>query len=164
MGIHLFRPRLAVGMTLIAIVLLTAAGCAPYRLQGFVVAGDQPGVEVLGKNDPKLEELGPMVPGVGIEVLLDPHRLSPKKIGRGDTDADGAFAIQIDESGAGLLILDIELIATRDGFASVRERLELPSASKRVVVTIQRGEDRPSFEAGNILEDTLRDAEPYLRE
>ncbi len=152
---------------LAGVLVFILAGCSPYRLQGVVVAGDQPGVEVVKKNDPRLDEVGAGltgVPGVTLKVLLDPERLAPKPIGEGSTDAQGGFALTIDEPGAGLLLLDIELQAARQGYASVSDRLVLPGGNQRVIVTLKRGEDRPRFEADNVLEDTLRDAEPYLRD
>lgn len=149
---------------LVGVLLLMLVGCSPYRLQGVVVAGDKPGVEVVKQNDPRLDQLGPGVPGVSLNVLLDPQRLSPKQIGEGSTDAEGGFALTIDEPGAGLLMLDIELRASRRGYATVTDRMELPGGNQRVIVTLKRGEDRPRFEADNVLEETLRDAEPYLRD
>ncbi|MEM9418237.1 MAG: hypothetical protein AAGA25_04160 [Planctomycetota bacterium] len=148
----------------VAGLLMCLVGCSPYRLQGVVVAGDMPGVEVVKKNDPRLAEAGPGVAGATLAVLLDPQRLSPEQIGEGHSDAEGGFALPIDAFGAGTLMLDIELRASRPGYASVAERFVLPGGNERVIVTVQRGEDRRSLESENILRDTLRDAEPYLRD
>jgi len=101
---------------------------------------------------------------VSLRVWLDPERLSPKQIGEGSTDAQGRFALALDQPGAGLLMLDIELEASRSGYITARDRMVLPGGGDRVIVTLKRGEDQPRFEADNVLEETLRDAEPYLRD
>ncbi|MEM1446830.1 MAG: hypothetical protein AAGF84_12295 [Planctomycetota bacterium] len=143
---------------------LGLAGCSPYQLQGVVVAGEASGVEVVKKNDPRLADAGPGVAGAGLWVVLDPERLSPELIGEGNTDAAGEFALTIDEPGAGFLMLDIELQTKRQDYTSVAERMQLPGSNERVIVTLTRGEDPRRLEAGNVLEETLRDAEPYLRD
>ena len=97
-------------------------------------------------------------------VVLDPERVSPELIGEGHTDAAGEFALTIDEPGAGFLMLDIELQTKRQDYTSVSERMQLPGSNERVIVTLTRGEDPKRLEAGNVLEETLRDAEPYLRD
>lgn len=152
----------AVGV--VGLLCLVLVGCSPYQLRGIVVAGDTAGVEVVKKNDPRLATAGPGVPGVSLDVLLDPERLSPEQIGRGDTNGEGGFALTIDEPGAGLLMLDIELKASRQGYTTVAERFVLPGGGQRVIVTLKRGKDRRQLETGNVLEETLRDAEPYLRD
>ncbi|MEM8738529.1 MAG: hypothetical protein AAGG38_08645, partial [Planctomycetota bacterium] len=115
-----------------------------------------------GQDDPRLEAFG--LPGAEVEVVLDPRRLRPETVGRGQTDRDGRFAVAVDEAGAGLLILDVEVRATRRDFVSVAERLELPGGGKRLVVTMPRGADGAKPGGGNLLDETLRDAEPYLRD
>lgn len=163
-----FSPNrfLHIGFRFFAVlgVCVAIAGCSPYRLQGVVVAGSQSGIEVVKKNDPRLSEAGPGVPGVSLDVFLDPERLSPRKVGEGATDAEGGFALSIDEPGAGLLMLDIELRASRSSYATVTDRLMLPGSQQRVIITLKRGQDLPRLESGNVLEDTLRDAKPYLRD
>ncbi|MEO1237672.1 MAG: hypothetical protein AAFX76_12870 [Planctomycetota bacterium] len=148
------------GGLVFALVFLGA--CSPYRLQGVVVEGPVPGVEVVGADDPRLEFFG--LPGVEVLVKLDPQRLNPETIGRGRTDGDGRFSLAVDEFGAGVLILDVEVSASRSGFVTARERFELPGAGRRLVVTMRPGEDPPPVEGQNILEETLREAAPYLRD
>ena len=145
-----------------ACLLLCLGGCGTYHLQGIVIEGAEPGVEIVGRDDPRLERFG--LPGAELEVVLDPQRLQPTRIGEGRSDADGRFSLPLDADGAGFLILDVEVRAQRPEFRSVRQRFDLPGKSKRLVVTLSPGKDRPTPDGGNILEDTLRDAAPYLRD
>ncbi|WP_221435502.1 hypothetical protein [Algisphaera agarilytica] len=151
-------------MLFVAGLLVVLVGCSPYRLQGVVVAGEMPGVEVVNQNDPRLAGTGGGVAGASLVVLLDPERLSPKRVGEGHTDADGRFALPIDTFGAGALMLDIELRASRPGYLSVSERMQLPGGNQRVIITVLRGDDPQKFESDDILRDTLREAEPFLRD
>lgn len=137
-------------------------GCSSYRLQGVVVAGEQSGIEVVDKDDPRLENFG--IPGAAVEVVLDPERLRPRTVGKGGSDGDGRFALPIDADGAGFLMLDVEMRASRADFVSASERFALPGKNKRLVITLRPGEDAQRLESDDVLEDTLRDAEPFLRD
>ncbi len=145
----------------VAWVAMLAGGCSPYRLQGVVIEGPEPGIEVVGKDDPRLEAVG--LASAELTVRLDPKRLSPQTIGRATSDSEGGFSIPINEPGAGVLILDVDLFVTRPDYQGVRQRFDLPGSGRRVVVTLKRGKGGDRDE-GNVLEQTLRDAEPFLRD
>jgi len=149
-------------LLLLSVVLGGVAGCSPYRLQGIVIEGDRPGIEVVGQDDPRLEYFG--LPGAEVSVTLDPEKLSSKAIGRATSDGDGRFAVPISESGAGFLIYDVEVGVSREGFVGVREFLELPGANRRLVVTVKAGQDRGKKSRETYLEETMREAKPYLGE
>ncbi|MEM9883351.1 MAG: hypothetical protein AAF800_10575, partial [Planctomycetota bacterium] len=126
--------------------------------------GDEPGVELVNRRDPRLERFG--LPGAELELWLDPDRLRPRRTGRAVTDADGRFAMPVDAEGAGLLMLDVHLDTRRDGFASVSDAFVLPGAGadRRIVVTMKRGEAGTLPGRENIVDQTLREAEPFLRD
>lgn len=143
-------------------ILATLGGCSPYQLRGLVVEGNTPGIEIVNKNDPRLQqEVG--VASVNVEVLLDPTLFNPESIGKGQSDRDGFFAVPITTSGAGFLILDVEVQAKRERYLSEVKRFDLPGGGKRLLITMQAGKDTRPLENPNILEDTLREAEPFLR-
>lgn len=148
-------------VVVLALVLGTAA-CSPYRLRGIVITGPEPGIEIVGQDDPRLEAVG--LASTQIEVVLDPDRFNPKKIGKGLAGRNGDFAVEVTESGAGFMILDVEVVAQRDNYQTVKERFELPGANKRLVVTMRPGQDLPKPAGEDFLKETLRDAEPYLRD
>lgn len=152
--------QLATGLGLLIITVL--GGCSPYQMQGVVIEGTNPGIEIVDRHDLRLEQVG--VPSVEIEVRLDPDRFNPELIGRGQSDRDGRFAVPISEPGAGFLILDVRLIATRERYLTQTERFDLPGSGKRVLITMQGGKDRKTLEDPDILDRTLKDAEPYLRQ
>jgi len=143
-------------------VLILFGGCAPYQLRGLVVEGQNPGIEIVDRNDPRLEGARG-VPSVDIEVLLDPTRFNPERVGQGQSGRDGTFAVPIETPGAGFLILDVEVQVKRERFLTQVKRFDLPGRGKRLLVTIQPGKDVKPLENPDILEDTLRVAEPYLR-
>lgn len=136
-------------------------GCSGYRLQGVVIEGPEPGIEVVGADDPRLGQAG--LASTQIEVLLDPHRLRPETIGRGESGRDGTFALPIDEPGAGFLILDVEVQAKRQRYRSQVKRMTLPGAHERLVITLESGRDTKALESPDVLDETLRQAEPFLR-
>jgi hypothetical protein len=143
-------------------LVIGLAGCGTYRLQGVVLEGATPGVEIVSKNDPRLERFG--LPEAELELKLDPERLSPETIARGLTDGGGRFDLAVRESGAGFLIMEVELRVRRDEFRSLRHRFELPGRDRRLIVTLTPGRDPLKLEDDHVLEGTLRDAEPYLRD
>jgi len=140
-----------------ALVCLTAlCGCSAYQLRGVVLEGSQPGIEIVSKDDPRLEHFG--ISGASLSVNLNPDRLSSKQIGYGNTDSQGRFSLPISETGAGFLLLDVEVLVQRETFGPVLEQLVLPGGDKRLIVTLKpgKGASNPDF-----LRDTLRDAEVY---
>ena len=149
--------------------LFLLPACADYRLQGVVVPGlpgSPPSVEVVKQDDPRLTETG--LASASLDVTLDPSRLNAKSIGQGTSGPDGSFAVPISETGAGFLQHDVQLDVSRDGYRSASERFRLPAASRRVVVTLPPGKDRPRDTMGGpgdtFLDDTLRDAQRYLQD
>ena len=147
---------------LLAASLFSAAGCGSYKLQGVVLEGDSPRIEIVDKDDSRLEQFG--VDDARLTLQLDPQRLSPEVIGRGQSDGDGHFSLTIDEPGAGLLMMDVRLRVSREDFGSLQQDFELPGRGKRLVITLKPGKDDASIGDDNLLRETLREAAPYLRD
>lgn len=144
---------------LLAALTLGVTGCSPYRLQGVVIEGSANMIEVVNTDDPRLDRFG--VPGASLQVLLDPDRLSPKTIGRGSTNADGQFALPINEAGAGFLIMDVEVMVDAEGFVGTSQEMVLPGGNQRLVVTLKRGQRKPGDRGNDFQRDTQREVETY---
>ncbi len=156
------KPRCFVRLALIGLAVIGLTACAPYQLRGRVVEGSRPGVEVVSPSDPRLaREFG--VADAELRLTLDPDRLSREVVGRGVSGSDGSFALGVDAPGAGVLIHEVELTAQREGFAPTAGRFELPGKNKRVLVTVKAGKGR-SVDERSFLEQTMEEAEPYLRD
>lgn len=144
---------------LLAVAVLGVAGCSPYQLRGVVLEGSVDMIEVVNADDPRLERFG--VPGASVQVLLDPDRLSPKTIGRGSTNGDGQFALPINETGAGFLLLDVEVLVGAEGFSGTSQEMVLPGGKQRLVVTLKRGQRKPNDRGNDFERDTQREVETY---
>lgn len=143
------------------LVAVSLSGCASYELRGLVIEGSEADLEVVSADDPRLENLG--LTETTISVYLDPQRLSPKQLARGRTDNQGDFALPITESGAGFLILDVEVLVERSKFQTLRRELQLPGGGKRLLITLPPGKGGDTRQE-NVLERTMREAGPYLEE
>ncbi len=130
--------RLRLGGLLVLASLLGA--CGSYELQGRVVRGPSPLVATVDPDDPRFE--GPGVPVASIQLSLDPRSLNRKLLPGGYADADGWFAIPIDEFGAGLLEYDLEVVARKQGLNSAIGIVRLPGSSQRLLIVLGPGPDR----------------------
>ncbi|MEM1097777.1 MAG: hypothetical protein AAGH92_03200 [Planctomycetota bacterium] len=144
-------------------VVVAAAGCSPYALRGRVIEGHRASVEVVSRDDPRLTMQEPGLADATVRVTLDPAKLNARQIGSGLSDATGNFAIPVDVAGAGVLLHDVEVAAERQKFFDASGRFVLPGNNQRVLITMTTGsqkrvDDRP------LLERTLEEAQPYLRE
>ena len=142
---------------------LLLAACTPYALRGRVIEGYRASVEVVNKNDPRLTTQEPGLADAYVVVTLDPGRLNARRIGSGLSDSTGNFALSVDVSGAGVLMHDVEVVGSRPDFLDASGEFTLPGSNKRVLITLPAGnqkrvDDRP------LLERTMEEAQPYLRE
>ncbi len=154
-------PRALAG--LLTLVLVGLTGCAPYALRGAVISGHTPSVQWVEPNDPRLVEPG--LASARVSVWLDPDRLTPEKLGVVSTRGDGKFAMPIHTAGAGVLIMDIKVRGERPpDHGSATQALSLPHRGKHLLITLVPGPDTHPQPQGNLLERTLRDAQPFLRD
>jgi hypothetical protein len=155
-------PLLRLRHAALLLLVISLVGCGGYRLQGIVLEGDEPSIEVVDQSDPRLDYLG--LSSAEVRVILDPERLQPETVGHGTTDRDGRFAVPITASGAGFLMLDVAVRVERQEFRSAEQEMRLPGRGQRLVVVLPRGQDRRPLEDDNVLKETLEQADPYLRD
>ena len=157
---HDVRGRVGVVVLLLA-TLATLSGCTPYAVRGMVVSGAAPTVQWVTPDDPRLDGLG--LASARVVAWLDPDRLSPEKVGEVTSDGAGRFALPIDASGAGLLMMDVEVRGERPpDHGSATAELELPHRGQLLLITLKPGPDTAPRPAGNVLDQTLQDAAPFL--
>lgn len=134
---------------------LLLAACSPHMISGRVVRGDVSYVSVVDKDDPRLSEPG--LPGVLLKLELDPGRLSGKSLSQETSGSDGEFNLPVDEPGAGLIDMEVGLLARRKGFQSAEGVFKVPKGSKRVLIVMSPGVDPPGYlEDRENVEETLR--------
>jgi len=169
----------AIRLVFAVAVAATLVGCGGYELRGKVIDGPYQTIEVVSADDPRLKTLG--IPRARVQVTIDPDipKSNPEPVV--ETDGEGGFAVPISAAGAGMLEYDVEVLVRREGMAPVIRRFPLPGSGKRLLVTAPLGEDDylPEPDAlrdtmrdadryldkggRDLIDETLRDAEPYLR-
>ncbi len=127
---------LALGM-----VAMSLAGCGTYQLRGKVVEGPNSMVVIVDEDDDRLN--GKPVGGATIELMMDPRTLGRKALQPDNSRADGTFAITIDELGAGFLEYEFSVLARHRGNDPAYHTFMLPGRSKRLLIVLARGRDRP---------------------
>jgi predicted small secreted protein len=118
----------------------TLAGCSTYQLRGKVVEGPASEIRIVEADDPQLQR--PAVSGVRIEATLDPQSLARKTLSPVTTNEAGEFALPIDELGAGMLEYEVQVLARRPGYKHAAEFVQVPGASKRLLIVLAPGVDR----------------------
>jgi hypothetical protein len=156
------RVRLWTARLVCAVMLCGLGGCSQYQLRGVVIEGATSSIRVVDENDPRLTE-GFGLPTASIEVTLDPDRLSRKQLPREVSDVDGTFAVTVDEPGAGYLEYDIRVVVRRTGHDTATQSLRLPGPKKRLLVTLVSGEDTYKPDPPDVMEETIKMGEPYMR-
>jgi hypothetical protein len=153
--------RLAM-LAMLTLVTFALVGCGGYRLQGRVVEGPVSAIAVVDRHDPRLEQPG--MPGVSIQAVIDPQHLNRKRLPAQNSGAGGDFAIPVGEFGAGLLEYEVEVVARASGYESAVGRFPLPSGDKRLLIMVTPGRD--TFQPGtrDLIDETIRLGEPYLRD
>ena len=146
--------------TLAAVTLAAATACSPYALRGRVVEGTPAAVEVVAADDPRLASRPPL-PEVRLALFENPERLNRRPAGAAVSGPDGWFELRPDAAGAGVLRIDAGLEARRQGFAPASGAFKLPGRGRRILVTMPVGRDRAP-NPGDFLDETLRQARPYL--
>lgn len=126
-------------VVVIALVAAALGSCSPYTLRGKVIPGDISYVAMVDREDPRLEESG--LEGAQVVLETDPDRLNRETVGEAVTDAEGNFAISVDQVGAGFLLYDMGLRVTRPGYQRATQMFKLPSSEQRALVILKPGQD-----------------------
>ena len=145
-------------------ITLMLTGCGSYAIQGRVVRGSIPSIQLVDKNDPRLKEDNPTGGGAVIQGILEPDTPSEKQsLGQVVTNGQGWFALPVDALGSGFLEYEAMLIAQREGHQGAMKTIELPRRGQRVLITLPLGQDTLQVPKG-FLDDALREAKPYLED
>lgn len=147
-------PRL-IGIAGLAL-LAALAGCQSYRLEGVVVSGQNPGVYVMEKNDPRLDVMG--IPEATITLTLDPNAMNPIQAGRTFTGVSGRFSLPV-EHGAGLLEYEAMIVARAATHQALRDVFPLPGGGKALLVVL-----RPGAGGYKPQEDIVKDSMRYTEQ
>jgi hypothetical protein len=119
---------------------LAAGGCAgSHRVQGRVIEGPRSMVLVVDQNDPRLNQPG--IPGVAIDLMIDPQSLNRKPGGSEVSMADGSFAVPVQEFGAGVLEYQLGVVAVRNGFAPTETTAAMPAFHQRLLILMVKGQN-----------------------
>lgn len=145
-------------LSLICVFFLT--GCETYQLQGVVVSGKVQKIEVVDKDDERLNRMG--IPDAAVSGILDPREMRPQLLQQAVTDEKGRFAIPIDAQGAGFLEYDVNVVGQAAGFAATNKTIQVPGRDKRVLITLVPGRD--SYQSPHdVLKETLQMKEQLMR-
>lgn len=154
-------PHRALALLLVALML---TGCSSYAIQGRVVRGSVPSIQLVDSDDPRLKENNPTGGGAVVQGILEPDTPSERQsLGRVVTDGQGWFKMPVDALGSGFLEYEASLIVQREGHQGVMKTIDLPRRGQRVLVTLPLGRDTLRVPEG-FLDQTLREATPYLEE
>jgi hypothetical protein len=146
----------------LAAVLIAAAllGCQSHQLEGVVVEGDHPRVELVNPGDARLN--GPVVSEARISLTLDPSSLNPKSLAELVSDPNGTFKVDVDALGAGILQYDLGILCQADGFKTLYQTMAMPKRDRVLLVVLTPGHDRHR-PPGDFLRETERMGEDLLQ-
>lgn len=132
---------LAATLALVCAAASGLSGCETYSVRGRVVQGEISYIAVVERDDPRLDA-SPLA-GAQLRLQLDPGTIKRRTASFVASGPDGAFALPVDEFGAGVLEFDAGLRAMRRGYQSTEGTFPLPSSGQRVLVVMAPGKDPP---------------------
>ena len=148
---------------LCSVVFLAAmvSGCTTYKLRGKVVDGDVSSILVVDPDDPRLKQPG--IAGVGIQLMLDPQKLSRKQAGQTTSFAYGTFSLPVEQTGAGFLEYQAMVTARMARMSPAVRIMPLPPEDKRLLIMLAPGEDRVNRYQYDIIEETRQLGDEFMR-
>lgn len=150
----------------IALLLVGFAmqGCSSYQIRGTVVEGRAPGVYVVDSSDARLKQTA--VADAQIQATLDPEKLRPKLLRGTQSDEQGAFAIPVDDFGAGLLEYSLGLFVDADGYSGTetQQPIALPGPGKQLLVVVAAGRGKRPKRPGSETENLLDEADKFKKQ
>jgi len=158
------RSFIAIGLAVLSALSLLGGCSQSYSIQGRVVRGATAEVLLVDKDDPRLTEPDSSGGGAVILAVLEPNTpTETQSLGRHVSNGQGWFAIPVDAFASGLLEYEAQIVVRREGNQGVMDTFKLPRGGKRVLVTLPLGRDTLVV-PGSFLDQTLRDAKPYLEQ
>jgi len=143
-------------------VLAAMTGCGAYQMRGVVIEGAASTIRIVDQDDPRLLE-GYALPMATVDAALDADRLNRKQLPRDITAVDGSFSIPVNETGAGYLNYYARIVVRRNGYNTAVGDIRIPPPDKRVLVTLAPGEDRYRSKSQDVVDETMKMGEPYMR-
>lgn len=114
--------------------------CSPYALSGRVIEGDASYALLVQPDDPRLKSPG--VSGVSLRLTVDPGKLNRDVVDQGVSGPEGEFTMSVDRVGAGMLDMDMGILARKKGFTSSEGFFKLPGSGKAILlIMIAPGSD-----------------------
>jgi hypothetical protein len=140
---------------------MTGCSSGPYQLQGVVVSGKMQSIEIVSKDDPRLQSMP--IPDAGVSVIIDPGEMNPGIMTPAITDEKGQFAIEIDRMGIGSWQeYNLNIVGQAGAFAPTNRTIKAPSGNKRVLITLVPGRDNYQT-PHDIIKETLQMKEQLMR-
>jgi hypothetical protein len=94
-------------------------------------------VGVVDPGDPRLSENG--LPGVQVALVMDPMKINRERIGGAFSDAAGEFSVSVDQPGAGWMLYDVGVYASKGGYTDAQGFFRLPPKGKRLLIMLHSG-------------------------
>ncbi len=143
-------------------LLFSLVGCASsHKLEGKVVTGNRPMIEVVSSDDSRLRQPG--VAGAQVEAIIDPDTTArPNRVGPTMSDEHGEFTLDIEEFGAGFLEYDMGILTRARGHRDHYEVLPMPRSGHKLLIVIAPGS--PSRQPSGPPRDTLEPGEREMLE
>ena len=142
---------------LIMLGLSTALGaCSPYMLRGHVIEGESSYALLVEPSDPRLQAEG--VAGVSVRLTMDPGKLNRDVVADNVSGPEGEFELPVDRAGAGLITMDMSILARKAGYTSSEAFFKLPgSGSRFLLIVVAKGADAPgAFDEPMSADDEVR--------
>ncbi len=136
---------------IVASLMMGLVGCGSSQLQGRVIAGPMPSIEIVAADDPRLTpQFGEPDINASLRVVLDPHRLNAIRKEPTTSQSNGVFSVAVPETAGGLQTYRIRLMVSASGYGSATEDLTWPGSGQRILVTLPPvGGGSEGFQAPN---------------
>ncbi|MHC5001518.1 MAG: hypothetical protein ACYTJ0_00175 [Planctomycetota bacterium] len=134
------------------VLVLTLSGCSAYTLRGKVVQSDFGTISFVDSDDERLSGKG--LGSVEVKVYRDPTRPNTELVARALSDGEGNVSIPLAAFGAGWMVEQWRITATRGGHQTVDLITALPAASdnKSILIMLAPGYSPPSREDEDLMQ------------
>ena len=143
----------------VAFAAVTLGACSPYTLSGRVIQGDASYIMLVKSDDPRLSVTDVSgVTGVSLRMTMDPGTLRRDVVANSVSGLEGEFELPVDRVGAGLLEMNMGVLARKTGYQSAEGFFELPgSGASSLLIVLAPGQDPAGMhEQGWSAEEDMR--------